>query len=82
MQERDGTAVVFITHDLRLAAQFCDDILVLYAGRPVEYGPARSVFAQPAHPYTRCLQLANPPMSGAAAGALRAARTHAGDSAR
>ena len=44
MQERDGTAVVFITHDLRLAAQVCDDILVLYAGRAVEYGPARKVF--------------------------------------
>ena len=64
MQERDGTAVVFITHDLRLAAQVCDDILVLYAGRAVEFGPARRVFASPAHPYTRCLQLANPAMSG------------------
>jgi peptide/nickel transport system ATP-binding protein len=65
MQERDGTAVLFITHDLRLAGQICDDILVLYAGRPVEYGPARTVLAAPAHPYSRCLQLANPSMSGA-----------------
>jgi peptide/nickel transport system ATP-binding protein len=65
MQERDGTAVLFITHDLRLAGQICDDILVLYAGRPAEYGPARAVLAAPAHPYSRCLQLANPPMSGA-----------------
>ncbi len=64
MQSRDGTSVVFITHDLRLAAQICDDILVLYAGRPVEYGPARLVFAQPAHPYTRCLQLAIPVITG------------------
>jgi peptide/nickel transport system ATP-binding protein len=64
MQERDNTAVVFITHDLRLAAQVCDDILVLYAGRAAEYGPARKVFATPGHPYTRCLQLANPAMSG------------------
>ena len=62
MQERQETAVLFITHDLRLAAQVCDDILVLYAGRAVEYGPARKVFAAPAHPYTRCLQLANPAM--------------------
>ena len=60
----DDTAVVFITHDLRLAAHVCDDILVLYAGRPVEYGP-RAACSCPAHPYTRCLQLANPPMSGA-----------------
>jgi peptide/nickel transport system ATP-binding protein len=64
MQERHNTAVVFITHDLRLAAQVCDDILVLYAGRAAEYGPARKVFAAPGHPYTRCLQLANPAMSG------------------
>jgi dipeptide transport system ATP-binding protein len=64
MQEQDGTAVVFITHDLRLAAQICDDILVLYAGRPAECGPARTVFANAAHPYTRCLQLSNPSMHG------------------
>jgi peptide/nickel transport system ATP-binding protein len=64
MQRNDGTSVVFITHDLRLAAQICDDILVLYAGRPAEYGPARRVFGAPAHPYTRCLQLANPTISG------------------
>jgi dipeptide transport system ATP-binding protein len=64
MQRKDGTSVIFITHDLRLAAQICDDILVLYAGRPVEYGPARLVFAQPAHPYTRCLLLSTPSMSG------------------
>lgn len=64
MQRRDGTSILFITHDLRLAAQICDDILVLYAGRPAEYGPARRVFARPAHPYTRCLQLSNPAMSG------------------
>jgi peptide/nickel transport system ATP-binding protein len=64
MQQRDNTAVVFITHDLRLATHVCDDILVLYAGRPVEYGPARRLFGAPAHPYTRCLQLASPSMRG------------------
>jgi oligopeptide/dipeptide ABC transporter ATP-binding protein len=64
LQRNDGTSVVFITHDLRLAAQICDDILVLYAGRPAEYGRARRVFGEPAHPYTRCLQLATPALSG------------------
>jgi peptide/nickel transport system ATP-binding protein len=64
MQETHGTAVLFITHDLRLATQICDDILVLYAGEPVEYGPARTVFSSPRHPYTRALQLANPPLTG------------------
>jgi peptide/nickel transport system ATP-binding protein len=63
MQRRHGTAVIFITHDLRLAAQLCDDIVVMYAGRAVERGPARTVLSVPAHPYTRCLQLANPAMS-------------------
>jgi peptide/nickel transport system ATP-binding protein len=63
MQRQHGTAMVFITHDLRLAAQLCDDVIVMYAGRAVESGPARGVLSKPAHPYTRCLQLANPPMS-------------------
>jgi peptide/nickel transport system ATP-binding protein len=63
MQRQHGTAVIFITHDLRLAAQLCDEIVVMYAGRAVERGPARSVLSTPAHPYTRCLQLANPSMS-------------------
>jgi peptide/nickel transport system ATP-binding protein len=62
MQREHGTAVVFITHDLRLAAQLCDQLTVMYAGRAVESGPARAVLSTPAHPYTRCLQLANPSM--------------------
>jgi peptide/nickel transport system ATP-binding protein len=62
MQRQHGTAVIFITHDLRLAAQLCDDVIVMYAGRAVETGPARAVLSTPAHPYTRCLQLANPSM--------------------
>jgi peptide/nickel transport system ATP-binding protein len=63
MQSQHGTAVIFITHDLRLAAQLCDQVIVMYAGRAVESGPARAVLSTPAHPYTRCLQLANPSMS-------------------
>ncbi len=64
MQRQHATALIFITHDLRLAAQICDDILVLYAGRVIERGPARRLLSQPAHPYTRCLQLAGPTMAG------------------
>jgi peptide/nickel transport system ATP-binding protein len=64
MRARFDTALLFITHDLRLAAQICDDMLVLYAGRAIEGGAARDVFGAPAHPYTRCLQLANPTMEG------------------
>jgi peptide/nickel transport system ATP-binding protein len=65
MQQQHGTAVIFITHDLRLAAQLCDQIVVMYAGRAIESGPARSILSKPAHPYTRCLQLANPTMHAA-----------------
>jgi peptide/nickel transport system ATP-binding protein len=63
MQQEHGTAVMFITHDLRLAAQICDEVIVMYAGRAVERGPARTVLSAPAHPYTRCLNLANPSIS-------------------
>ena len=62
MQRQHATAVIFITHDLRLAAQLCDQVVVMYAGRAIESGPARSILSRPAHPYTRCLQLANPSM--------------------
>lgn len=64
MQREHRTAVLLITHDLRLAAHVCDEMLVLYAGEAVEYGPARAVYTEPRHPYTRSLQLANPPLSG------------------
>ena len=58
------TGIVFITHDLRLAARLCTKLLVLYAGEVVESGDARTVFATPRHPYTRALQRANPPLGG------------------
>lgn len=65
LQQRHGTAVLLITHDLRLAAHVCDDIAVLYAGEQVEYGPAKDVLRQPRHPYTRALQGATPDVHGA-----------------
>jgi peptide/nickel transport system ATP-binding protein len=54
VEERD-MAVVLITHDLGLAAAFCDDIHVMYGGRIVERGEAATVFRQPLHPYTEAL---------------------------
>jgi len=65
LQQAFDTAVLFITHDLRLAAGVCDDVAVMYAGDIVEIGPAAQVLQGPRHPYTRCLQLSNPPMTGA-----------------
>jgi peptide/nickel transport system ATP-binding protein len=64
LQRDHDTALLFITHVLRLAAHICDDILVLYAGEVAERGPARSLSKAPHHPYTRALQAANPPLDG------------------
>jgi peptide/nickel transport system ATP-binding protein len=47
------TALLLITHNLGIIAEACDRVAVMYAGRIVEEGPARSLFAEPAHPYTR-----------------------------
>lgn len=64
LQERRGTSVIFVTHDLGLAAHVCDELAVLYAGEVAEYGPARIVSSHALHPYTRALQRANPELSG------------------
>jgi ABC-type dipeptide/oligopeptide/nickel transport system ATPase component len=50
-----GVAVIFITHDLALASEYCDRALVMNAGRIVEEGPAARIFTAPQHPYTRAL---------------------------
>jgi len=47
-----NTAIIMITHDLGVVAGICDKVLVMYAGRTMEYGAARNVFYQPAHPYS------------------------------
>ena len=52
LQDEFRSAVIIITHDLGVVAQVSDQILVMYAGRPVEAGPADGVFSAPGHPYT------------------------------
>jgi peptide/nickel transport system ATP-binding protein len=52
LQREFNSAVILITHDLGVVAELADDILVMYAGRSVEYGSARSIFREPQHPYT------------------------------
>ncbi|MGH3769174.1 MAG: ABC transporter ATP-binding protein [Pseudonocardiaceae bacterium] len=52
LQAEFDSAVLIITHDLGVVAELADDILVMYAGRAVEYGPAGVVFSAPQHPYT------------------------------
>ena len=51
----DGLGILMITHDLSTAARFADRIAVMYLGRIVEEGPARSVVGNPQHPYTKAL---------------------------
>ena len=55
-----STSIILITHDLGVVAGVCDDVLVMYAGRVMEYGDAPSVFSDAAHPYTRGLLHAVP----------------------
>ncbi|WP_236792629.1 ABC transporter ATP-binding protein [Amycolatopsis sp. GM8] len=55
LQERLGTAIVLISHDLGLAASYADDVVVMYAGRAVEYAPASTLFARVRMPYTEAL---------------------------
>jgi ABC-type dipeptide/oligopeptide/nickel transport system ATPase component len=54
-QRRLGAAVLFITHDLTIAAEICDRIAVMYAGEIVELGPTEEVMRRPRHPYAAAL---------------------------
>ncbi|HEY4737375.1 MAG TPA: ABC transporter ATP-binding protein, partial [Xanthobacteraceae bacterium] len=60
IQRRLGIALLFITHDLRVAAQICDDVAVMQHGRIVEQGPAGEVLTNPKQAYTRALLDAAP----------------------
>ncbi len=55
LRQRLGLSIVFITHDLRVAAQICDLVAVMKDGEVVEQGLAGDVFGRPQHPYTRAL---------------------------
>ncbi len=51
MQKEFGSAIIIITHDLGVVAEVADDILVMYAGKSVEYGSVEDIFYRPEHPY-------------------------------
>ena len=53
--EERGTAILLISHDLAMVAEYCDRIAVMYGGKVVETGPVQQVFQQPQHDYTRSL---------------------------
>lgn len=64
LQERIGFAMIFITHDLALAAEIADRVAVMYGGRIVELGTAKEVFTRPGHPYTQALLATIPRWDG------------------
>jgi oligopeptide transport system ATP-binding protein len=55
LQKRTGAAVLFITHDMGVVAEMCDDVAVMYAGRIVEYASVIDIFKRSRHPYTKGL---------------------------
>ncbi|MDQ4003206.1 MAG: ABC transporter ATP-binding protein [Actinomycetota bacterium] len=64
LKESRGLSMILVSHDLPMVARICDRIAVMYAGRIVEVGEARTVFKNPRHPYTRALVQAIPRVHG------------------
>ena len=60
MNEKRGTSVIFITHDLGVVSELCDKVIIMYTGRIVEQAPVRELFKNPLHPYTKGLLAAIP----------------------
>jgi peptide/nickel transport system ATP-binding protein len=60
LQERHGTSVLFVSHDLGVVAKICDRVTVLYMGKAVEQGSTADVLSAPRHAYTKALLAANP----------------------
>jgi oligopeptide/dipeptide ABC transporter ATP-binding protein len=64
LRRETGMAVILITHNMGLIAEFADRVLVMYAGRLAEEGPVDAIFDAPAHPYTIGLQASTPGLDG------------------
>ena len=63
IQQRSRLAMIFITHNIGIVAKMCDNVGVMYAGKLVERAPVRTIFNQPAHPYTEALLQAVPKLT-------------------
>ena len=62
MQKNSGMSVIFITHDLGVIAELCDDVVVMYAGKVAEQADVKTLFQDPRHPYTQGLLSSIPRM--------------------
>jgi len=62
LQREKNMALVLITHNMGIVGQLADSVVVVYAGRAMEKGPARSLLDKPLHPYTRALLESVPPL--------------------
>lgn len=65
LKQEFNTAIIMITHDLGVVASVCDKVLVMYAGRTMEYGTVQDIFYRPTHPYTLGLLEAIPSLDDA-----------------
>ncbi|MBC7658855.1 MAG: ABC transporter ATP-binding protein [Chitinophagaceae bacterium] len=63
LQKEKNTAIIFITHDLGIVAEMADHVVVMYAGKAVEYGHVFDIFENPKHPYTKGLLASIPSLT-------------------
>ena len=82
LSRRLGVAMLIITHNLGVVARYADRVNVMYAGRIVEQGTARELYAHPRHPYTLGLLRSVPRLDAAAPGAARPDRRPAARTSR
>lgn len=64
LQREKGISIILITHDLGVIAELAETVMIMYAGRVVEYGPSDLIFGSPKHPYTQALLRAIPRLRG------------------
>lgn len=74
LQDRNGMALMLITHDLGVVSESADDVVIMYLGSIVERGPVKSIFHEPMHPYTQLLLESLPSITRRRSGPLKTIR--------
>jgi oligopeptide/dipeptide ABC transporter, ATP-binding protein, C-terminal domain len=60
LKEKENKSIMLITHDMGVVAEMADDVMVMYAGKEMEYGGVKKIFREPLHPYTQGLLMSIP----------------------